>query len=313
MPAGARLSCGSPRRSGFLLQFSPCFCVGSYTVLFPHKGCRVPSRLHPAIGGRGRIPQSPPRRHRRPRLRSSRDRAGAGRGARGDGEAGPGAPPRAEDGGREARRRLPQRPEGRPAAGSRRAAAGLRAPRGAGGPSPPQPGAGPAGPASPRQVRKRRAAARSRGPGQRRGRERRRCRPRAGKLRPGRALWGGPAPPGGDERAASRRGGGGRRSRSVPGGAAAATCAGRERPRGRPGFCRAWPTLRRQRFAPHRSPTDAACPTACSGCRCARPAPLRALCRGCAGCGRSCRGAGSPSAAPLPLGPVACAQRCSDK
>lgn len=32
----------------------------------------------------------------------------------------------AEDGGRAARRRLPQRPEGRPAAGSRRAAAGLR-------------------------------------------------------------------------------------------------------------------------------------------------------------------------------------------
>lgn len=212
VPTGARPSCCSSRSSGFLLQFSSCLRVGSYTVLFPYKSCRVPSRLRPAIGGRGPIrtapplpfPALPPRRHCRPRLRSSRGRAG--RGAPGDGEAGPGAPPRAEDGGRAARRRLPQRPEGRPAAGSRRAAAGLRALRGAGGPSLPQPGAAPADPpgaASPRQVRKRRAAARSRGPG-----ERRRCRPRAGKSCPGRAPWGGPAPPGGGERAASRGGGG---------------------------------------------------------------------------------------------------------
>lgn len=59
VPTGARPSCGSSRRSGFLLQFSSCLRVGSYTVLFPHKSCRVPSRLHPAIGARGPVPHSP--------------------------------------------------------------------------------------------------------------------------------------------------------------------------------------------------------------------------------------------------------------
>lgn len=202
-PRAAPASCCSfPRVCAW--EATPCYFPTKAAACLPASApllaAAAPSRTAPPLP----FPALPPRRHCRPRLRSSRGRAG--RGAPGDGEAGPGAPPRAEDGGRAARRRLPQRPEGRPAAGSRRAAAGLRALRGAGGPSLPQPGAAPAGPpgaASPRQVRKRRAAARSRGPG-----ERRRCRPRAGKSCPGRAPWGGPAPPGGGERAASRGGGG---------------------------------------------------------------------------------------------------------
>lgn len=261
VPTGARPSCCSSRSSGFLLQFSSCLRVGSYTVLFPYKSCRVPSRLRPAIGGRGPIPHSPaapvPCAAPKPPL-----------------------PPPAP---------LLPRPGRAGGAGRRRGGAWRSSPRGRwrpGGAAAAPPAAGgtpsgrePAGRGRPESSARRRgtqpaaAGRRSRWPA-------RRGLPAAGEEEEGGGAVAGARgaaalpPPGGEvvsrPGAVGRpRAAGGRREGRleggrgtgvppfVPGGAAAATCAGRERSRGRPGSRRAWPTLRQPRLTPDRSPSDA--------------------------------------------------------